>query len=111
MIVFEVNDKQVKITNNQEFLETKEIDGTTYNIWEVTANSKGKSLQGKIAIPTMEELGNLEENDITAIYNHAVSDILTDTKNYLRSQIKSPEELKAKKEKLQAELEKIDELL
>lgn len=109
--MFEVNDKQVKTTDNQQFIEKKEIDGITYNIWEVTANSKGKSLQGRIKIPAFEDLDKLEETDIRAIYFHGVSDILTDTKNFLRSQIKSPEELKAKKEKLQAELEKIDELL
>lgn len=111
MIVLTVNDKQVKITKNQELLETKEIDGITYNIWQIQANSDGKSLQAKVKIPALEEIGNMEETTIKAIYDHAVSDILTDGKNYLRSQIKSDEELIAKKRKLEEEMEKINSLL
>lgn len=109
--MFDIKKKEVKETKNQKKLETVEENGITYNIWEVKANSDGKTLQGKIRIPVMEDIDKLEETDIVAIYTHFVSDILTDTKNFLRSQIKSDEELKAKKDKLQAELEKIDSLL
>ena len=110
--MFKLYNKEVdRNADNQNFVGTEEIDGIEYNIWEISANSKGKTLNSKVAVPKMEDIVNLEEDDIKAVYNHFLAGILTDSKNKLRRLIKSDEELKAERAKALQKLEAIDSML